>query len=172
MPETSTRGDGANGGEMQPHRAGKTKRKDQPQLWDDLRFRHRVQEATRERGLALSDVMRAVGLPQDYTYRAADGRNTNVIMRLSEFLGVSPGELSGWVPTPEAARHEEAPPEDSVIRGPRLEPLSWSSWMLRATFVALAMERGDSLEKIANAVGIQNTNAPDPPDDRPLGDSK
>jgi len=157
MPDAATpaSGDGANGGGMTQRRSNRKLRKE---LWDDLYFRHRVQDLARDRGLPLADLLRAAGVPIDYTYRTAEGRNTNVIMRLAELLDVSPTELLGhaWVPQRQgAAPVEPSPP-------PRPTP-QISDGMLRlverqnttAIFIALAMVRGDRLGEIAEALGMR-----------------
>jgi hypothetical protein len=113
-------------------------RRKQILLWDDAEFRRRVQQVARDQGQNVEELMAESGVAHDYCYRPADGRNTNVIMRIADKLGVNPAEIAGWTTM-------SSPP-------------SMPQWMIRhsamQTLVAMAIGRGETTEEIARAIGL------------------
>jgi len=107
-------------------------------LWDDAEFRRRVQQVARDQGVNVEELMAESGVAHDYCYRPADGRNTNVIMRIADKLGVNPAEIAGWT------MMSSAP--------------GMPKWMIQhsamQTLVAMAIGRGESTEEIARAIGL------------------
>lgn len=114
-------------------------------LWDDAEFRRRVQQVARDQGQNVEELMAESGVAHDYCYRPADGRNTNVIMRIAERLNVNPAEIAGWTTMPSAP--------------------GMSKWMIQhnamQTLVAMAIGRGESTEEIARAIGLTGKAAND-----------
>jgi hypothetical protein len=123
------------------------------QFWQDPAFRRRVQRLARERGMPLADVMRACGVAVDYTYKPAGARDTNVVMAIADYLGVTPTELAGW-PAP-AAPPSAAAEEDPELHRTRTLVRLFSEQTVAMLYVVLAMTRPDADPvAIAEALGL------------------
>jgi hypothetical protein len=72
------------------------KRRSHAQLWNDDLFRNRILLLAEKKGIGVRDAMREVGFTSDYAYRQMDMRNSNQLMVLANYFGVSPGYLAGW----------------------------------------------------------------------------
>jgi len=72
------------------------RRRTHAQLWNDDVFRNRVLMLAEKRGLSVRAAMREAGFTVDYADREMEMRNSNQLMVLAEYFGVSPAYLCGW----------------------------------------------------------------------------
>jgi len=72
------------------------KRRVHEQLWNDDLFRNRVLMLAEKRGLTVRAAMREAGFTVDYADREMEMRNSNHLMVMAEYFGVSPAYLCGW----------------------------------------------------------------------------
>jgi len=91
-------------------------------LWNDPRFRERVIEAARLRGMSLSDVCRKAGLSTSYLSKPAGraGRSMEAVLCIAQALDVSVIELLGT-----ANHHDATPSDENLARLALVAEVSW-----------------------------------------------
>ena len=84
------------------------KRRTHAQLWNDDVFRNRVLMLAEKRGLSVRAAMREAGFTVDYADREMEMRNSNQLMVLADYFGVSPAYLCGWHVAPSDPPRQKA----------------------------------------------------------------
>lgn len=93
------------------------KRRTHAQLWNDDIFRNRVFMLAEKRGLSVRAAMREAGFTVDYADRDMEMRNSNQLMVLADYFGVSPAYLCGWHMDDPITRQKGRKAEASRPRG-------------------------------------------------------
>jgi len=161
-PRNDNGDDGTTGDARRPRRHRK-------QYWNDRGFRDRVQELAQQQNVAVADVMVACGCAVDYVYKSADARNTNIVMAIADYFGVSPADLARWTSEdalqsttndtpPNASPPRATAEEDREMRRLTAVVRLFSEQTVGMLYVVLAMTRPDiDVRAIADAIGLDHS---------------
>jgi hypothetical protein len=156
------------------------KRRVHEQLWNDDLFRNRVLMLSLKRGLSPRAAMREAGFTVDYADREMEMRNSNQLMVLADYFGVSPTYLCGWPNTyndnpDEAAprkkrRNAAASPPTGVAHDPQAtaEYREWLGQLILEMVRIAQRGAGDVYgiaERVLTAGGLEGVHPPRSPSD-------
>jgi len=150
--------------------AGRKRRK-HAQLWNDDVFRNRVLMLAEKRGLSVRAAMRGAGFTADYADREMEMRNSNQLMVLANYFGVSPAYLCGWHDKPQQKGRDAAALRARGAEQERQTTAEYREWLggLIIEMVRIAQQGcGDVYgiaERVLTTAGLEGVQPPRSADD-------
>jgi len=145
------------------------KRRTHAQLWNDDIFRNRVLMLAEKRGLSVRAAMREAGFTVDYADREMEMRNSNQLMVLADYFGVSPAYLCGWHmddPMPRQKGRNAAVSRPRGIEQERQATAEYREWLgkLIIEMVRIAQQGAGDVygiaERVLTTAGLEGVQPP------------